>query len=97
MRVGRRILFWAAAVATVAVTGTSGHSQNTLYEKQGTRVEKSNKIWNQNDTCGKESFEKFPDFTAEGAAKRDAYMRNCLRKNHLPARNDVAQPLPQKQ
>ena len=49
------------------------------------------------DTCGKESFQKFPDYTADGALKRDAYMRDCLRKHHLPPRNDVAQPLPRSQ
>ncbi|HXP75694.1 MAG TPA: hypothetical protein VN823_16245 [Stellaceae bacterium] len=88
----QRLLLWVAAAATVALTGTSGHTQATLYEREGTRLENSNKMWNQNDTCGKESFQKFPDYTAEGAAKRDAYMRECLRKHHLPPRNDAAQP-----
>jgi hypothetical protein len=64
-----------------------------LFQDEGSRLERSNKVWQRNDTCGKDSFRKFPDFTAEAALQRDAYMRDCLRKNHLPPRNDVARPL----
>ena len=90
---------WLAAAGAVA-TASDGGAQSktttdtgTLYQNDATKLEKSNKMWEQNDTCGKESFRKFPDFTAEAAASRDAYMRGCLRKNHLPPRNDVAGPL----
>jgi len=102
MRVTTRLLLSMAAAATVAMTGTSGYAQatsgtDTLFQDQGTRLEKSNKIWTQNDNCGKESFQKFPDYTTEGAAQRDAYMRECLRRHHLPPRADVAQPPQPKQ
>jgi len=102
MRVRRRCLLWMAAVAAVTLMGTSGYAQNnsgadTLYQDPGNRLGRSNKVWAQSDNCGKESFRKFPDYTTEGAAKRDAYMRECLRKHRLPPRADVAQPLPPKQ
>jgi hypothetical protein len=103
MRVTTRLLLSMAAAAAVTVTGTgSGYAQatlgnDTLFQNQGSRLQKSNKIWTQNDNCGKESFQKFPDYTTEGAANRDAYMRECLRGHRLPPRADVAQPLQLKQ
>jgi len=91
---------WLAVAVAEVWSGASGYAQSTvgtdtgtLYQNEGTRLDKSNKMWGQSDTCGKESFRKFPDFTEEGALQRDAYMRDCLRKHHLPPRNDVARPL----
>src|ERR1700693_1553218 len=97
MWVTKRLLLALAAAAATAMTGTGGHAQgtpysNTHYKHQSSRLDKSNKMWMQSDTCGKESFQKFPDYTTEGADKRDAYMRECLRRHHLPPRADVAQP-----
>ena len=96
MWVRRWWVFWLVTAAALAAA-THGHAQSkdtgALYQNQDTRLQKSNKMWEQNDVCGKESFRKFPDFTAEAATARDAYMRDCLRKHHLPPRNDVAQPL----
>jgi hypothetical protein len=93
MRTRSRLLLWVATAAAVVLTGTSGHTEDTLYENQGTKLQKSTKIWTQNDTCGRESFQKFPDYTTEGGTKRDAYMRECLRKHRLPPRTDLSQPL----
>jgi hypothetical protein len=97
MRARRRLVLWLAAAGTLAAAG-SGYAQSTtdkdtLYQDEGTKLEKSNKMWGQSDTCGKESFRKFPDYTADAAGNRDAFMRDCLRKHHLPPRADVAQPL----
>jgi len=102
MLVTRQWLLCVAAGAALAFTGAGVSAQTAtdpegLYGHEPTRLEKSNKMWNQNDICGKESFQKFSDYTADGALKRDAYMRDCLRKHHLPPRNDVAQPLPRSQ
>jgi|GEM_PF-2394361 hypothetical protein len=93
MGVRRRLVAGLAATMTMALVGTGVRGQTTLYENQGTQLQKSNKMWEQSDNCGKESFQKYPDYTADGAAKRDAYMRACLRRHHLPPRNDLAQPL----
>ena len=85
-RMTRWLTLWLAAGALAALAATTARADDTL-------LERSNKKWTQNDICGKESFRKYPDYTAESAAKRDAYMRECLRKNRLPPRNDLAQPL----
>jgi hypothetical protein len=93
----QRLVLWLAAAGTLVVS-VSGYPQSTidkdtLYQDQGSKLEKSNKMWAESDNCGKESFQKFPDYTAEGARNRDAFMRDCLRKHHLPPRSDLAQPL----
>ena len=99
MPMTRRLLISMAAVAAMmAMAETGGYAQSTsdtdtLYQRRGSRLEKSNGMWTQSDSCGKESFQKFPDYTTEGAAKRDAYVRQCLRRHRLPPRADVAQPL----
>ncbi len=96
-----QIVLWLS-VAVMGLGAAAGRAQSTpppekgsdrLFQDEGSRLERSNKIWQQNDTCGKDSFRKFPDFTAEAALQRDAFMRDCLRKHHLPPRNDVARPL----
>jgi hypothetical protein len=87
-----RLAIWAVAAAVAAMTGTSALAQATLDTPPQTRLQTSNKVWAKSDLCGKESFHKFPDYTAEGAAKRDAYVRECLRNNRLPPRNDLAHP-----
>lgn len=78
----RRLL---GAVAIAAMLAASGANADT-------RLETSNKKWTQMDTCSRQSFQKFPDYTVEGSAKRDAYVRDCLRTHRLPPRNDLAQP-----
>jgi hypothetical protein len=81
-------LFGAAAIAAVLATASADAE---------TRLDTSNKKWTQMDTCAKQSFQKFPDYTAEGATKRDAFVRDCLRMHRLPPRNNVAQPQPPQQ
>jgi len=58
MRVTRRWLFCVAAGATLALTGAGVSAQTAtdpegLYGREPTRLEKSEKMWNQSDTCGK--------------------------------------------
>jgi len=57
-----------------------------------TRLDTANKHWHTADECNRQSFKQYPDYTADGAAKRDAFVRECLRNNHLPPVNDAAQP-----
>jgi hypothetical protein len=102
MRVTMRLLLSMLAAAVVAMTGTGAYAQgtpegDTLFQDPGSRLQRSSKGWTQSDNCGKESFQKFPDYTTEGAANRDAYMRECLRRHHLPPRANVVQPVQPKQ
>jgi hypothetical protein len=106
----RQLVLWIAAAAIVALTGTNGYTQSTDYKSTdytwgtpglwgdwGSREQKSKQIWKWNDDCGQESFRKFPDYTTEGALKRDVYMRECLRSHHAPPRAELAQPVQPKQ
>jgi hypothetical protein len=102
MQVTRRLLLSIAAAAVMAMTGTGAYAQgtpesDTLFQDPGNQLQKSTKMWRQSDTCGKESFQKFPDYTTEGAANRDVYMRECLRRHHLAPRAGIAQPVQPKQ
>ena len=40
--------------------------------------------------CAKQAAKRFPDYTPEGKAQREAARQECLRANHLP----VTQPVP---
>jgi hypothetical protein len=42
--------------------------------------------WKTMDSCAKEAQERYPDFTAESNAKRDAQLKACLEQNNLPPR-----------
>jgi len=44
----------------------------------------SNAIWKVADRCAREAAAKYPDYTRESLAKREAMRRNCLRANNLP-------------
>ena len=105
MRVMKLFLLWMTAAAAVASTGTPGYTQSTdytratpgLWQDWSNREQKSRQLWKDSDNCGRESFQKFPDYTTEGASKRDAYMRACLRRHQAPPRADLAQPVQPKQ
>ena len=40
--------------------------------------------WEAMDNCNKDAFAHFPDYTVDGEAQREAYVRKCLRDQHLP-------------
>jgi len=44
------------------------------------------KNWKAADVCAKKAQQASPDFTAEGNAKRDAALKQCLEQNNLPPR-----------
>ena len=44
----------------------------------------ANMAWKQGDACARAAFKKFPDYTAESNAKREAARRTCLRNHRLP-------------
>ncbi len=41
--------------------------------------------WRQADACAREAFQRYPDYTAESNAKREAARLECLRGHRLPA------------
>lgn len=49
----------------------------------------ANDRWHSADDCTKKSFELFPDWTKEQAAKRDAFVRKCLAEKKLPQREST--------
>jgi hypothetical protein len=48
------------------------------------------RLWGVMDKCVRQAFEKFPDHTAEGLAKRDNFTRQCQRDSRVPVRNGLA-------
>lgn len=44
----------------------------------------ANAAWKQANLCAKDAFKKFPDYTVDSNAKRDAARRECLRDHKLP-------------
>ena len=44
----------------------------------------SNALWKVADKCARDAAAKYPDYTKESLAKREAMRRNCLRANNLP-------------
>ena len=88
MRVRLTILI----MATVLTFGVSVNAEDTsteLFGKKPNRLGFSTEKWAQNDNCGKQSFQKYSDYTVQGGIQRDAYMRDCLRRHHIAPRNDL--------
>jgi hypothetical protein len=54
----------------------------------------ANATWKQANLCAKDAFKKFPDYTAESNAKRDAARRECLRDHKLPDTGAALTPVP---
>jgi len=79
------ILVAAAASAGAAVTRVGAANDSTI------------KRWHTADDCNREAFKKYPDYTQEGAAKRDAFLRACLRDHRLPPPGNTGQAQPQSQ
>lgn len=52
----------------------------------------SSAAWRQADRCAHEAFEKFPDYTPNSNAKREAARLACLRNNRLPEPGSAAAP-----
>jgi hypothetical protein len=75
-----RLLFLAAALVLAAAPALAASSTGKAAQSR----------WDSADDCAKKSFEIFPDWTKEQAAKRDAYVRKCLAERKLPERGSVA-------
>ena len=74
------------AMTLVALTAVGAHAD--------TRLNGANQRWQTADKCTRSSFAKYPDYTVEGATKRDQFVRECLRNNRLPPRPDLAPAQP---
>ncbi|MBX6366868.1 MAG: hypothetical protein IRZ04_02750 [Rhodospirillales bacterium] len=75
-----RIVFLVAALAALAAppalaTSAAGKAAQAR--------------WDRADACAKMSFERFPDWTKEHAAKREAFVRKCHADKRLPQRAPV--------
>jgi len=75
-----RMLFLAVALILAAAPALAVSGAGKAAEKR----------WQSGDECTKKSFELFPDWTKEQAAKRDAYVRKCMAQKGLPARDNLA-------
>jgi len=79
-----RIRIGATIAAVLLAALTAGNAG------ADTRLNGANQRWQAADKCARTSFTKYPDYTVEGAQKRDQYVRACLRNNRLPPRPDMA-------
>ena len=77
----RLVVGIAAVLAMLASAGAA---------RADTRLNGANQRWQAADKCTRTAFTHYPDYTVEGAQKRDQYVRACLRNNRLPPRQDLA-------
>jgi hypothetical protein len=54
----------------------------------------ANTVWKQASLCVQDSFKKYPDYTPDSNAKRDAARRACLRNHKLPVTGAAMEPSP---
>lgn len=76
----------AGVAAVLLLTAPGAHADN--------RLNGTNRQWVTADNCSRNSFKKYPDYTMEGALKRDAFVRECLRDNRQVPRADLVPPQP---
>jgi hypothetical protein len=65
----RRLALIIAVSAVIGPTGAALAESSTAIQAQ--------KSWLRGDKCAADAFKRFPDYTAEQNAKRDAYIRQC--------------------
>ena len=88
----RKVPIWIAFAAVAAVAAAQAATPGAGTDN--TRISGPAKRWRAADDCNREAFKKFPDYTQEGAAKRDAFLRQCLRDRRLPPPGDSGQTKP---
>ena len=76
----RRLSVVLATLAIAIAIDSPGHAQD--------RGSTSQQRWTAMNNCNKQAFTHYPDYTVDGAAKRDAYVRQCLRNQRLPSWGD---------
>ncbi len=83
-RIGRSACF-ALVMAAALALGTAHADVN------GTNATTA---WRKADNCAKAALLKYPDYTPESNAKREAARRACLRDHRLPEPNPAAAAQP---
>lgn len=78
MRAHRTIAFIILAIAALAAATSRAQIPGYNPWKQ------SESVWKLRDQCRRSAFKQFPDYTAEGNAKRDRAEQRCLEGNNLP-------------
>ncbi len=78
-RIGR--LAWLAVAAALLLPGTALADAN---------LGDANTAWHEADSCARQAFKEFPDYTREANAKREAARLSCLRNHRLPGSDGAA-------
>jgi hypothetical protein len=55
-------------------------------DMMGDEFKLNSNVWKNNDTCARQAFKQFPDYTPEGNAKRAHAMQQCLAASNAPPR-----------
>lgn len=78
----RTNLAWLVLViAAVCIIASDSSAQLPGQENV---FKRSERFWKLRDVCARASQKQFPDYTAEGNAKRERSYRQCLEANNLP-------------
>lgn len=77
----RQLLLAATLAFGAAALFPAGEASATANQRT------AQKVWTESDKCSKQAFERFPDYTPEDSAKRDAFTRRCLNARNLPGRS----------
>jgi len=72
-QIGRTAAIGLAAVAIVIAAATADELQRNAA-----------KAWKSGDKCAQDAFQKYPDYTPESNAKREAARQACLRNHRFP-------------
>jgi hypothetical protein len=79
-----RLVALAVGALVLASAGTAMATQAGVNAMLG---------WKTADSCAKQAQTRYPDFTADSNAKRDAMLKACLEQNELPPRQfDTSTP-----
>jgi hypothetical protein len=80
LRADRTIPVIIIIIAAACLAPVSGGAQIPGYNPW----KQSESVWKLRDQCRRSAFKQFPDYTAEGNAKRDRAKQRCLEGNNLP-------------
>jgi hypothetical protein len=73
---------FASGTLLLIVASGAAHA-GSAEEKQSTE------IWQQQDSCARQAFKKFPDYTAAAIRHRNAAIQACNAALGLPPRDDI--------